>query len=108
MKSFSINNLHEHPNALAQQADLGNLALLTDNGQPLFISVPFNSALLTHGLQLTLAVKLFKEHDISLGKAAELAKMNLAEFSEYVSELGIAVVDFNEDELDEELHYLAS
>jgi hypothetical protein len=54
------------------------------------------------------AVKLFKEHDISLGKAAELAKMNLAEFSEYVSQLGIPVVDFTEDELDAELDYLSS
>ena len=94
MQSFSIRDLHEHSGALAQEASAGNLALLTEDGQPLFVSIPFNSALLSQGLQITLAVKLFKEHDISLGKAAELAKMNLAEFSEYVSQLGILMVDF--------------
>lgn len=108
MQSFSIYNLDKHSNALIQEASAGNLALLTKNNQPLFVSIPFNSSLLSHGLVLTLAVKLFKEHDISLGKAAELAKMSLAEFSEYVSQLGIPLVDFTEDELDAELDYLSS
>lgn len=108
MQSFSIRDLRERSGALSRETEQGNLALITKHGHPLFISVPFSEELLKEGVHVTLAVKLFKEGDISLGKAAKLAKMNYAEFTEYVSQLGIPVVDFSEEELDQELTYLNS
>lgn len=108
MQSFTIRDLRERSGALSREVEQGHLALVTRHGHPLFISVPFSSELLEQGVHITLAIKLFKEGDISLAKAAKLAKMNLAEFSEYVSALGIPVVDFTEEELDEELAYLRS
>ncbi len=107
MQSFSIRDLRERSGALSQEAEEGNLALVT-HGHPLFVSVPFTEELLQQGVHVALAVKLFKEGDTSLGKAAKLAKMNIAEFSEYVSRLGIAIVDFDEEELDKELAFLNS
>jgi len=42
---------------------------------------------------------------ISLGKAAKLAKMSIAEFATHLSQLGIPVVDYDSDELLDELRY---
>ena len=106
MQTFSIRDLRERSGELSRQAEEGHLALITRHGHPLFISVPFSEELIKQGVHVILAVKLFKENDISLGKAAKLAKMNIAEFSEYVSALGIPIVDLNEEELDKELAFL--
>ena len=106
MQSFSIRDLRERSGALSQEIEQGNLALVTRHGHPLFISLPFSSELLEQGVHITLAVKLFKEGDISLGKAAKIAKMGKVHFIEYVSKLGLPVVDFDKDELDSEMDFL--
>lgn len=108
MQTFSIRDLRERSGALSKAAEHGDLSLVTRHGHPLFISVPFSSELVEQGVHRVLAIKLFKEGDISLGKAAKLAKMPIAEFSEYLSEIGIPVVDFSKDEFDQEMEYLSS
>lgn len=37
-----------------------------------------------------------------MGKAAELAELNLGAFIRFLDELGIAVIDYDEDELNAE------
>jgi predicted HTH domain antitoxin len=59
--------------------------------------------MLRHGVNTALAENLFKSEELSLGKAAALAHMSIAEFAEYLSQLGIAVVDYPIEELEEEL-----
>jgi len=108
MQSFSIRDLRERSGALSKEVERGNLSVVTRHGHPLFISVPFSAELLNQGVHITLATKLFKEGDISLGKAAKIAKMPIAEYSEHVSRLGIPVVDFSEDDLEQEIAYLNS
>ena len=108
MQSFSIRDLRERSGALSQEAEQGNLSVVTRHGHPLFISLPFSDELLSQGVHVVLATRLFKESDISLGKAAKMAKMSLAEFTEYASRLGLSVVDFSENELDQEMSYLNS
>jgi predicted HTH domain antitoxin len=108
MQSFSIRDLRERSGVLSQEAEQGNLSVVTRHGHPLFISIPFSDELLAQGVHIVLATRLFKEGDISLGKAAKMAKMTLADFTEYVSRLGLPVVDFSEDELDQEMTYLDS
>ena len=48
------------------------------------------------------AAHLFKRGVLSLGKAAELAELNLGAFIRFLDELGIAVIDYDEDELNAE------
>lgn len=103
MHVYSTETLGEHPAALLKEAEAGHTALVTHDGQALFISVPFDDALLSTGLHRTLAVNLYQSHELSLGKAAELAQMPKLEFTEYVSRLGIPVVDYPAEELDQEL-----
>lgn len=108
MQSFSIRDLRERSGALSREVEQGNVSVVTRHGRPLFITVPFSEELLREGVHITLAIKLLQEGNVSLGKAAKLSKMGVVEFSEYVSRLGMALVDFTEEELDKELAYLAS
>jgi len=108
MQSFSIRDLRERSGVLSQEAEKGNLSVITRHGHPLFISIPFSDELLSQGVHVVLATRLFKEGNISLGKAAKMAKMSLVDFTEYVSRLGLPVVDFSENELDQEISYLNS
>ena len=108
MQSFSIRDLRERFGTLSREVEQSCVSVVTRHGSPLFITVPFSEELLREGVHVTLAVKLLQEGTVSLGKAAKLAKMVVAEFSEYVSLLGVSVVDLTEDELDEELAFLSS
>jgi predicted HTH domain antitoxin len=108
MQSFSIRDLRERSGVLSREMEQGNLRVGTRHGHPLFISIPFTSELLALGVHRALAVKLFKEGNFSLGKSAKLAKMTMTEFIEHVSQLGIPIVDFSDEELDQEIAYLNS
>ncbi len=106
MQTFSIRDLRDRSGDLSREAEEGRLSVVTRHGQPLFVSVPFTDDLLQAGIHVALAVGLFKNHDLSLGKAAKLAGMSLARFTEHVSGLGIAVADYAAAELDAELGVL--
>ncbi len=49
--------------------------------------------------QRLLALHFFQNHTLSLGKAAKLANMNLWEFTAYLSDNNVPVVDLDDDEL---------
>lgn len=105
MESFSICDLGERTEELSRAAEEGELSLVTRNGHPLFIGVPFNQHIIEHDIYLALAEKLFKSGELSLGKAAKLGNMSTVEFGEHVSSLGIPLVKYDDSELDAELSY---
>jgi len=49
-----------------------------------------------------LAAHLFEKGVLSLGKAAELAELNLGAFIRFLDELEIPVIDYDDDELNAE------
>jgi|Deesub1362A_J573_1020465.scaffolds.fasta_scaffold01027_2 predicted HTH domain antitoxin len=49
-----------------------------------------------------LAIYLYLKKEISLGKAAEICEISKWEFLELLSKLGISVIDYSEEELEEE------
>lgn len=53
--------------------------------------------------RLLLAIRLFQEGDVSLGYAAEMAGYSLRTFVELLGKRGIAVADYPEDDLDQEM-----
>lgn len=108
MQSFSIRDLRERSGELSREVEAGKLSVVTRHGHPLFVTVPFSEELLSHGVHITLATQLFKEGNLSLGKAAKLAGMSLAEFTEHVSDQNIPIVDFEAEEFDQEMAYLNS
>lgn len=51
----------------------------------------------------SLAVALYREHRLSLGKAAELADMPLVKFMDLLADCGVAVTIYGEEEYAQEL-----
>ena len=52
-----------------------------------------------HEARLMLSLRLFEEHRISIGKAAEIAGFSKAAFMEVAGQHGIAVFDYPEGDL---------
>jgi len=100
---FSDQDLKERTPELIQDAENGCLSLITSRGRPTILAVPFDSRLLEHGLDKTLAVKLFEEKIVSLSRGAEIAGTSIEGFLALLSESDIPVVDYDPDDVDEEL-----
>ncbi len=103
MDTFTVRDLRERTGELIRDAEAGKLSVITKHGQPVFIAVPFDEVLVREGVAVALAVKLFDEGHVSLGKAAKLAGMPRAEFMEHLARLKIPVARYSPDELDREL-----
>lgn len=56
--------------------------------------------------QRFLALKLFEDQRVSLGKAAEIAGMKKADFMSYASSKGVAVINYSPEELEKEVEML--
>jgi len=103
MDTFSVRDLREHTGDLIRDAEQGKLSLVTKRGQPIFLAVPFSEELLELGLRPALAINLYREGTFTLAKAAKLADQSIEAFITSLGKLGIPVVDYSAEELDEEL-----
>lgn len=54
-------------------------------------------------LKMALAIKLFEEGKVSLGKAAEIANLSVRSFAEILLKKGVSPVIFGDIDLDKEL-----
>lgn len=103
METFTIRDLRERTGELVRGAEAGKLSLVTKHGQAVFVAVPFDEAMLKSGLRTALAVKLFDEETISLGKAAKLAGVSQSEFIDHLGALKIPIARYSADELTQEV-----
>jgi prevent-host-death family protein len=103
MHTFSIRELRDKSGELSREAEDGNVSLITKHGQPLMVSVPFDRTLVESGVNVALAVNLFKSGQLSIGMAARVARIPKIDFIELVSDLGIPVVNYDTSELEDEL-----
>ena len=103
MDTFTVRDLRERTGELIRDAVEGRLSMVTRHGKPVFVAVPFDEALLKSGVHVAVAVKLFDEEHISLGKAARLADMSVAGFMEHLASLNIPVARTNQKEFEQEL-----
>ena len=108
MQSFQVYSARELRNLsgeVIQQAEQGNLALITKHGKPTMLTIPFNEALLSLGVHRSLALNLFSAGQLTLAQAAKLATMPLEAFIALLGEVGIDAVDYSPDDLEDELEY---
>lgn len=103
MQTFSVRDLRERTGELVRQAEAGHLSVVAKHGRPLFVTVPVDEHLLREGVVVALAVRLFAEKAISLGKAAKLAGRSLEDFITHLGATGVSAVDYPSEEIDEEL-----
>jgi prevent-host-death family protein len=103
MQTFTIRDLRDRTADIVRDAEAGKLSVITKHGQPVFVAVPFDENLLKSGISAALAVRLFDEDSISLGKAARLAGMSLVDFIDHLGHLRIPVARPQPGELEREL-----
>lgn len=103
LDSFSVRDLRTRSTELVRDAEAGGLSVITRRGQPAVLALPFNQRLLELGVQVDLAVALFEQKVLSLGKAAKLAGLRPDAFMDVLAQSGVAVVDYPATELTEEL-----
>jgi prevent-host-death family protein len=103
MDAFTVRDLRERTGELIRGAEDGKLSVVTKHGKPVFVAVPLDDRVLDAGLRVALAVKLFDEEVLSLGKAARFAEMSIETFLEHLGKQGVAVVRYSAEELDTEV-----
>lgn len=103
MDAFTIRDLRERTGDLVRGAKAGKLSVVTRHGRPVFVAVPLDEQLLKEGVHTALAIKLYEEEVLSLGKAARLACMSTEEFIEKLAAAKIPAVRYEAEELQEEL-----
>ncbi|MEI7669075.1 MAG: UPF0175 family protein [Pseudomonadota bacterium] len=106
MQSIGIRQLRERGGELEAFAQQGETILLTKNGKPLYISIPYNDLTATEGTKKALALRLFEIGVLSRGSAAKAAGISLEEFMELAGRDGIAIIDYEKGELTQELNEL--
>ena len=107
METFTVRDLRERTGALIRGAEAGKLSVITKHGNPVFVAVPFDDALLESGVRTSLAIKLFDDGTLTLAQAAKFAGLGIEEMIERTGAAGVAVVQQTPDELDDELEVIA-
>ena len=77
--------------------------MVTQKGKPMFLALPFDERLVSTGIYVAMAIKLFEDGVLSLGKAAQMAGVDYKQFAKQLAALGIAAVDYSSTDLKDEL-----
>ena len=93
MKAVSVCELKNNPSA-ALRAAHENPVIVLERQRPeaVLVQLEGDSILDGPGIRPALATALYREQNISLGRAARFAGLPVAEFIQYVSQLGIPVI----------------
>lgn len=100
---FTARDLRSRSGQLMRDAEQGRLSVITKNGRPAIVAIPFDDKLLEHGVHHALAMHLFESGKLTLVQAAKLADMKLNAFIRHLGAAGINAVDYPPDELMKEL-----
>ena len=103
METFSIRDLRERTGDFIRTAENGKLSVVAKHGHPVFLAVPISELMLTSGFNVSLAVKMFDEGALTLGKAAKFADMSHEAFMDLLGSMAIPVIRYQADELDAEV-----
>lgn len=103
MQTLTIEDIAHGPHRLIDDAERGELSLVTRAGQPVMLAVPLGSGLDAQEVRLELAARLYDSEQISLGVAARIAGLAYSEMVDELGRRGIAVIRLEPGELEREL-----
>lgn len=101
MQFFGVRELRENIGEYAKQAKLGAMSVISRNGKPLTLNIPFDEQLILLGANKALAIKLYDEEILTLTKAARYADVKVDTFIKLLGAAGIGVLGDAEDLKDE-------
>ncbi|MFL6203399.1 MAG: UPF0175 family protein [Thermoanaerobaculia bacterium] len=102
---FTMRDLRQRSGDLLRNAAAGRLTLITKDGRPALLAVPFDERLLSRGLHGALALSLFEGGQLTLSQAAKVAGLALDAFLDLLGETGIAAVDYPPEDLAQDLKH---
>ena len=92
MKAYSIRQLKNNPSEALREARKHPVVVMNrDEPEALIVHLDDEALLSDAGVREALATALYRDGSISLGKAARVARMPVADFMRHASRLGIAV-----------------
>ena len=103
MHTLTDDELIRQPQRLIDDAQRGDSAIVTVNGEPVLFAMPLGKGVDARKVLLDMAATLFDREQVSLSLAARIAGLS---YSEMVDELGrrdIAVIRLEAGELEREL-----
>lgn len=103
MQYFGVRDLRERIGDYANNAKSGVMSVISRNGTPLTLNIPFDDRLIMLGAHKALAIKLYEEEILTLSKAARYAGVKTDEFIKLLGAAGISVLG-NIDDLKSELN----
>jgi prevent-host-death family protein len=103
MGAISVEELARRPARLIEEAESGQVAVVTKDGRPLFLAIPYDERLAKEEVHVVVAVHLYERGVVSLGRAAKIAGLPLSDFIDRLGALKIPVARYSPDELSREL-----
>lgn len=103
LESYTIRDLRNRTGDIVRGAEKGELSVVTKHGQPVFLALPFDEALLRSGVQRSLAAHLFSQGHMTIVQAVKLAGISTSEMLDELASRNIPAVDCSEGELKDEL-----
>ncbi|MFM9968622.1 MAG: UPF0175 family protein [Burkholderiales bacterium] len=105
MGSISVEQFLEHPDKLLSVAQGGEIAFVTQDGEPVFMAVPMGASLEAQKVRLEIAISLFDREQVSIGVAARIAGLSISDMIDELGKRQIPVVRYSPEELADELKY---
>ena len=93
MQSVAIRDLKNNPSSLTKYLDSGESVFVTKHGKPIGITLPINDDVFSIGLKKTVAVELYKNNLISLGKMAKMLEISKQDAMSLLNTLDIEWID---------------
>ena len=103
MNAMTVEELIKHPGKLIEHAESGTLSVVTKDGRPIFLAVPCKGTLDVESICATIAVRLYENEAVSLGRAAKISGLSISEFIDHLGALKIPVIRYSAEELEREL-----
>lgn len=107
MDSVNVRQLKDNPSRALERARSGPVLVLKgDVPEALLVHIDLDLDADGRATRLALAAALFKDEVVSLGRAARIAGVAVAEFIEHLGRLGIPVLSATPEELREDVRTL--
>ncbi|HEV2007271.1 MAG TPA: UPF0175 family protein [Burkholderiales bacterium] len=95
-----------HPDKLLSDAHEGVIAVVTRDGEPVFMAVPMGASLDSLSVRMELAVSLFDRERVSIGVASRIAGLSISETIDELGRRRIPVARYSAHEFAQEMKYV--
>ncbi|MBN8455042.1 UPF0175 family protein [Accumulibacter sp.] len=107
MDVVNVSSLKNNPSEALRKARQG-MVVVMNRDRPDALLVHLDKELSLPGVRAALATALFRDGNLSLGRAARLAEMSLPAFLQHLSRLGIPAIGGSAEEANRDMETLAA